>query len=134
MRSGARSRLELDQDIRQAVDRGELRVQYQPIVSLRSGAVSGLEALIRWQHPRHGLLLPANFLSAAEDAGVLVDIEEWLLAEVFDRAPPGAMRNRAWNRSLLSASTFRQRTSATRSDCGASWILCWPRLRWIQRS
>jgi diguanylate cyclase (GGDEF)-like protein/PAS domain S-box-containing protein len=82
MRSGARSRLELDQDVRQALDRAEFRIQYQPIVSLRSGAVTGLEALIRWQHARHGLLLPAHFLSVAEDAGVLVDIEEWLLGEV----------------------------------------------------
>jgi diguanylate cyclase (GGDEF)-like protein/PAS domain S-box-containing protein len=82
MRSKALSRLELDEDVRHAVKNGEFRIQYQPIISLRSGAVAGFEALIRWQHPRHGLLMPANFLGAAEDANVLRDMEEWLLAEV----------------------------------------------------
>jgi diguanylate cyclase (GGDEF)-like protein/PAS domain S-box-containing protein len=113
MQVRASSRLELDQDIRQAADRGEFRIQFQPIVSLRSGAVAGFEALMRWQHPRLGLLPPSNFLGAAEDAGVLVDVEEWVLAEV-------CRQHAAWRKEApaldpfpfisinLSAAHFRQ--------------------------
>jgi diguanylate cyclase (GGDEF)-like protein/PAS domain S-box-containing protein len=75
----AARRLELEQDLRRALDRGELRLHYQPIVSVETREVHSLEALIRWQHPRRGLILPAHFLWRAEETGLIESIGEWVL-------------------------------------------------------
>ena len=69
-RSG--NRLELEHDLRTAVDNGELRLEYQPLASLANGRVLGLEALVRWEHPRRGLLLPARFVALAEESELIV--------------------------------------------------------------
>jgi diguanylate cyclase (GGDEF)-like protein/PAS domain S-box-containing protein len=74
-------RLNLENDLRQAIRRGELVVHYQPIVILESGEVSGVEALVRWQHPTRGLLLPAEFISVAEETGLIVPVGQWVLEE-----------------------------------------------------
>lgn len=66
-------------DLPGAIDRGELRVHYQPIVDLRSGAISGVEALVRWQHPERGLLAPGLFIPIAERTGSIVEIGAWVL-------------------------------------------------------
>jgi diguanylate cyclase (GGDEF)-like protein len=68
-------------DIRQAVERNELRVHYQPIVELGTGAIRSIEALVRWEHPERGLLLPASFISIAEKTGVIVDIGAWVIEQ-----------------------------------------------------
>jgi diguanylate cyclase (GGDEF)-like protein/PAS domain S-box-containing protein len=77
----ARARLELESDIRGALERHEFRVHYQPIITLADDRVSGFEALVRWQHPRLGLLPPAEFLPLAEETGLILAIDHWVLRE-----------------------------------------------------
>ena len=79
MRAAAQHRLALETDLRQALERGEFRVFYQPIVDMDSGRLRGCEALIRWQHPQRGLLLPREFLGVAEESGLLAGIDWWVL-------------------------------------------------------
>jgi diguanylate cyclase (GGDEF)-like protein/PAS domain S-box-containing protein len=73
--------LQLESDLRRAIDRGEFTVQYQPIISLSSGALSGFEALVRWQHPERGMISPDKFISVAEETGLIVPLGKWVLAE-----------------------------------------------------
>lgn len=75
----AKSRFELEGDLRHAVDRDELELFYQPLIDLRSGRVAGFEALARWRHPERGLLLPADFVALAEETGLIVPIGRWAL-------------------------------------------------------
>ena len=70
----------LESELSGAVARGELRVHYQPVVALGSGAITGVEALVRWQHPQRGLLGPDRFISIAERTGSIIEIGEWVLA------------------------------------------------------
>jgi diguanylate cyclase (GGDEF)-like protein/PAS domain S-box-containing protein len=79
MHAAARARLKIETELRFALERGEFRVYYQPIVDLGSGAVCGCEALVRWQHPERGLLLPADFLGVAEETGTIVAMDWWVL-------------------------------------------------------
>jgi diguanylate cyclase (GGDEF)-like protein/PAS domain S-box-containing protein len=78
MRAGAVLRLEVERELRHALDRKELALHYQPVVNLRTGDVTGLEALVRWQHPKRGLLDPAEFVSIAEDSGLIEPIGRWV--------------------------------------------------------
>ncbi len=81
MHARAIAHLELETDLRQAVERGEFRIAYQPIVALDTRRLLGFEALLRWQHPRRGLLGPAEFLSIADETGLIVPVGRWLLRE-----------------------------------------------------
>jgi diguanylate cyclase (GGDEF)-like protein len=83
-------RLGVEANLRRALERGEFALRYQPIVALDGNAVIGLEALLRWQHPQRGLLEPAEFVPIAEDAGLIVPIDRWVLGEACRRAA-------AWN-------------------------------------
>ncbi|TDR39157.1 PAS domain S-box-containing protein/diguanylate cyclase (GGDEF)-like protein [Tahibacter aquaticus] len=81
MHRAARERLRLETDLREAVERQEFRVHFQPLVDLRSGAVVGCEALLRWLHPERGLLQPPQFLDVAEETGLIVAIDWWVLEQ-----------------------------------------------------
>lgn len=74
-------RLVLESELRRALHRGELRVYYQPVIDLDARRVSGFEALVRWQHPKRGLLLPGEFIEVAEDVGLLARIDLFVLRQ-----------------------------------------------------
>jgi diguanylate cyclase (GGDEF)-like protein/PAS domain S-box-containing protein len=78
MRASAARRLETERELRGAIDRTEMELRYQPIVNLRSGEVTGLEALVRWNHRERGLLEPVDFVSIAEDSGLIEPIGRWV--------------------------------------------------------
>ena len=110
MHAAARARLKIETDLRFALERGEFRVYYQPIVDLRSGLVQGCEALVRWQHPERGLLLPAQFLGVAEESGLIVALDWWVLETTCRnllrwqrRFPSHAVRPRPRQRAASAA-------------------------------
>ncbi|RZU33949.1 putative bifunctional diguanylate cyclase/phosphodiesterase [Blastococcus saxobsidens] len=76
-------RLELLAELRGAIERGELRLHFQPKIALRTGRTIGFEALVRWQHPERGLLLPAAFLPAAERTALMRPLTDWVLREAI---------------------------------------------------
>ncbi len=89
MHERAVSLLGLEMELRRAVERQELRVHYQPIVSLADDRIAGFEGLVRWQHPRRGLVLPAEFLPLAEETGLILPIGRWVFGE-------GCRQMQAW--------------------------------------
>lgn len=81
MHEHAMTLLRLETDLRHALELGEFRVLYQPIVALKSNKITGLEALVRWEHPQRGLLGPPEFVPLAEETGLIVPLGKWVLRE-----------------------------------------------------
>jgi diguanylate cyclase (GGDEF)-like protein/PAS domain S-box-containing protein len=89
MNSQASELLVLENDLHQALKRGEFLVYYQPQVNIITGEITGMEALVRWQHPKLGLLSPAKFITLAEETGLILPIGEWVLQTA-------CAQNKAW--------------------------------------
>lgn len=81
MHNEAMRQMQLENDLRRALERGEFRVYYQPIVSLTTGRLAGFEALMRWQHPERGLVSPGDFIPIAEETGLILPMGQWILME-----------------------------------------------------
>jgi diguanylate cyclase (GGDEF)-like protein len=81
MNERAQRRFELESDVRTALERGEYRLAYQPLIDVRTQRVIAVESLLRWDHPEHGAISPANFIPIAEELGLIVNVSRWTLAE-----------------------------------------------------
>lgn len=81
MYAGAITRLQSENDMRKALERNELKLFYQPIMSLATKKITGFEALIRWHHPERGFIFPIDFIGLAEETGLIISIGEWVLRE-----------------------------------------------------
>jgi diguanylate cyclase (GGDEF)-like protein len=97
--------LTLESALRHATERNELRLHYQPSVDLASGAIVGVEALVRWQHPQHGLLSPEKFIPLADETGLITEIGEWVLQEA-------CRQTKAWHQMGFDSLTVAVNVSA----------------------
>jgi diguanylate cyclase (GGDEF)-like protein/PAS domain S-box-containing protein len=100
MHTCAMTQLQIESDLRRAVDRAEFRVNYQPIVSLESGRINGFEALVRWQHPERGLIFPTEFIPVAEETGLIMQIDIFVLREACSQM-------RKWHDALPSTKRMK---------------------------
>jgi diguanylate cyclase (GGDEF)-like protein/PAS domain S-box-containing protein len=106
MRERGQQRLLLEGDLRCALGRNEFLLHYQPQVSLHTGQITGMEALIRWEHPERGMLFPGSFLPIAEECGLMIPIGQWVLLEA-------CRQSRAWSDAGLGIVPVSVNVSAT---------------------
>ena len=109
MRATRVERLELESGLRRALDLGELHLVYQPHVTLATGEVTGVEALLRWDHPLHGTVGPLQFIPLAERNGLIIPIGAWVLHEACRQLA-------AWGDDALERRGQRVRAPARRTD------------------
>jgi Amt family ammonium transporter len=96
MHRHAVSRLQLETDLRRAMERDEMALAYQPIVSLATGRAVSFEALLRWNHPQRGVVLPATFIPIAEETGIIVPLGRWVLWAACSQAAAWRKRGGDW--------------------------------------
>jgi predicted signal transduction protein with EAL and GGDEF domain len=148
LRAEVQQRMELESDLRRAVARDQLRLVYQPQIDLRTGAITGTEALLRWDHPRLGVIPPMTFIPIAERNGLIGPIGAWVLHEACVQAcswpgtemavnvsprssptPPfpdlvaASCARPAWSRSGCAWRSRSRRSSPIRRTRAAR---CWP--------
>jgi diguanylate cyclase (GGDEF)-like protein/PAS domain S-box-containing protein len=102
MHAHALALLELESDLQHAIERRELLVYYQPILQLATGELAGFEALVRWQHPRRGLLPPAEFIPVAEETGLIIPLGLYVLSEACREMRAWAARHAERTSLLMS--------------------------------
>jgi diguanylate cyclase (GGDEF)-like protein/PAS domain S-box-containing protein len=100
MQEQLRERLRLEEDINRALERGEFFLEYQPVVDLAKRELLGIEALIRWNHPEQGLVMPGAFIPMAEESGQIIEIGRWVLTEACRAV-------RAWRDSIAAGDGLR---------------------------
>jgi diguanylate cyclase (GGDEF)-like protein/PAS domain S-box-containing protein len=105
MNARSLDRLEMENGMHRALERGEFVLHYQPQVNLRNGEIIGAEALVRWQHPERGLVPPNDFISLAEETGLIVPLGEWVLRVA-------CAQNKAWQEAGLPPITIAVNLSA----------------------
>jgi len=110
-------RQSLEQGLRYALGRNEFLLHYQPKLNLRTGKITGVEALIRWEHPQRGIVYPAQFIPVAEECGLILSIGRWVLLEACKQA-------RAWSDMGLGDVPMAVNVSAVQSSCPTS--CAWP--------
>jgi diguanylate cyclase (GGDEF)-like protein/PAS domain S-box-containing protein len=100
MQSAVLDRLELEMDLRSALEHGEFLLLYQPVFDLDSVRACGVEALLRWRHPTRGVLAPDEFIPSLEDTGLIVDVGRWVLTEACEQAAQWHQRGHALTMSV----------------------------------
>ncbi|MEX0734851.1 MAG: EAL domain-containing protein [Steroidobacteraceae bacterium] len=100
MQEQLRERLRLEEDIDRALERNEFFLEFQPVVDLKNRELLGIEALVRWQHPDHGLVMPAAFIPTVEESGRIVELGRWVLIEACRGV-------RAWRDSIVAGDGLR---------------------------
>jgi diguanylate cyclase (GGDEF)-like protein len=115
MQAQALNRLQLETDLRRALERDEFRLHYQPIVSLKTGLITGFEALLRWEHPERGLLYPGAFLPVAEETGLIIGISDLVLRQCCAQARQWRQRFPALDTALTMSMNLTSQ-SFTHSD------------------
>jgi EAL domain-containing protein (putative c-di-GMP-specific phosphodiesterase class I) len=127
----AQARLTLEQDLRHALQRGELELHYQPKISLNDGKLVGSEALLRWRHPQKGMIPPGDFIQISEDTGLIVDIGEWVLREACRVAAAWNLAGQTEHKIAVNLSprqflspylTESVRSALENSGCRPQWI------------
>ncbi|HWP92048.1 MAG TPA: EAL domain-containing protein [Thermodesulfobacteriota bacterium] len=113
MRDMAAKLLELEVDLHQAIERQEFELHYQPVVSLDNGKITGIEALLRWRHPKRGLLLPAEFIPGAEVTRLIIPIGDWVLREACRQA-------RVWQDEFYRKTPFSMNVNLSGKQCTQS--------------
>jgi diguanylate cyclase (GGDEF)-like protein/PAS domain S-box-containing protein len=102
MHDRAMQLLQIETDLRRAIDRGEFYLDYQPIISLATGEVRSLEALVRWRHPERGVVSPAEFIPVAEETGLIIPLGQWVLNEACRQMREWQMRGLPTGQTAIS--------------------------------